>query len=227
MPSYNSPIIIRRLYVPLGLVVVLVVLAAVGQIATIQPIKDARSVAAISNGGTAFDPTTYVDSIWKSRVIPDAEKNAVPVATLVPELQSSPKTATSRYGNDVGGSFGFLVEFSGTVTKVDTSTPLGSIIVNSSVGGKELPIKVQIGPVILGTSLRDSLKFISFGQFLNQVQYGSVADALNARVEKDVVSALNLKSLPGKTVNVRGAYTYDGTDAGNIVVTPIVMATGQ
>ena len=217
---------VKRVYVLVGIVVILLVLGAFGQIATVRPIKEAQTVAAISNGGTAFSATGYVDSIWKSRVIPTAEKDAVPLQTLVTDLQNNVQTATQRYGHDVGGAYSFLVRFSGKVTKVDTSSPTGSITVLVPVGGKTVSVKVQIGPVILGTSLRDALKFITFEEFLNQVQYGSVADSLNSRVENDVVSKLNLKTLVGKTIHARGAFTYDGSNATDLLVTPIAISVG-
>jgi len=227
MTSVKVSRITMRIYIPIAIVLLLVLLGALGQLATIVPIKDAQTVAAISNGGVAFDKVKYVDSIWKSRVIPAAENDAVSIATLVPDLEKSPQAAEVKYGHDVGGAYSFLVSFSGTVTKVDTSSPTGTITVAAPVSGQELAIKVQIGPVILGTALRDAMKFISFGQFLNQVQYGGVGDELNSRVEQDVVSKLDLKSLQGKMVSVRGAFTYDGTNAKNLLVIPIIVTVGQ
>lgn len=215
-----------RVAVPVGIVVVLAILAVTGQIATLVPAEKAQSVAAISNGGTAFDKVQYVDKIWNSRVVPTARDTAIPIDTVVAALEKDPTVAGKEYGHDVGGAYSFLVHLSGTVTKVDTSSPTGTITVNVPFSGTTLPVKVQIGPVILGTSIRDALKFITFEQFLNQMQYGSVADQMNTKVQQTVVSKLNLKTLEGKRINVRGAFTYDGTNPKDLLVTPIIVTLG-
>lgn len=205
---------------------ILVILVFAGQVATLKPINQAQSVAAISNGGTAFNKVQYVDKIWDSRVLPTARDTSTPIDTLVNALEKDPKAAAHEYGHDVGGAYSFLVHFSGTVSKVDTASPTGTISVNVPFSGSHLLVNVQIGPVILGTSIRDALKFISFEQFLNQMQYGSVADQINTQVENTVVSKLNLKTLIGKRIDVRGAFTYDGTNAKDLLVTPIIVTLG-
>ncbi|HUZ17143.1 MAG TPA: DUF2291 domain-containing protein [Spirochaetia bacterium] len=212
-----------RTAVWVGIVALLVIFWFTGALATVKPIGQAQSLAAVMGGGHAFDKVRYVDSIWQSRVLPTVRDTSVDLGTLVSALEKDPKKATKEYGHDVGGAYNFLVHFSGIVTKVDTSSPRGSIIVNTRYPGGDLAVNIQVGPVILGTSLRDALKFISFGQFLNQMQYGSVADELNNRVEQNVVSKLDLKTLTGKRLDIRGAFTYDGTNAKDVVVTPVLV----
>ena len=50
--------------------------------------------------------------------------------------------------------------------------------------------QVQIGPIIRGTSLRDSLPFISFTAYTNQVEFAQLANAFN-----DHAAAQALKGL--------------------------------
>ncbi|WP_455381682.1 DUF2291 family protein [Salinispira pacifica] len=212
-----------RVGVPVLIVVLLVVLYFAGALATVKPIADAKSVTALAEGGTAFDKVKYVDSIWDSKVIPTVEKDAVEFDTLFAAIQADPKKAAEQYGHDVGGATNYLVSFSGTVGNVDTSSLTGTISVNVPYKGTEVPVKVQIGPIILGTALRDAVKFIKFEQFLNQMQFGNVSDELNSRVEKDVVSKLDLKSLPGKKISIKGAFTYEGSSNKDILVTPVIV----
>ncbi len=215
--------ILVRVGVPVLIVVLLVVLYFAGALATVKPIKDAKSVAALAEGGTAFDKVKYVDGIWDSKVIPTVEKDSVAFDTLISAIETDPKQAADTYGHDVGGATNYLVSFSGTVGNVDTSSLTGTISVDVPYQGKEFPVKVQIGPIILGTALRDAVKFIKFEDFLNQMQFGNVSDELNTRVEKDVVSKLDLKSLSGRKVSMKGAFTYDGTGIENILVTPVIV----
>ncbi len=212
-----------RLGVVVGLVAIFGVLWLTGLLVTVKPIGQTKSLAAVMGGGHAFDKVKYVDSIWTSRVLPTVEEHSIGLDALVSALEKNPAEACKEYGHSVGGTYSFLVSFAGSVTKVDTSTPLGSLLVDVPLSGAMLPVRVQIGPVILGTSIRDALKFISFEQFLNQMQYGSVADELNSRVEQDVLSKLDLKTLTGKRIGVKGAFTFDGTNPKNVVVTPITL----
>lgn len=209
--------------VPVLIAVLLVVLYFVGALATVKPIADAKSLTALAEGGTAFDKVKYVNDIWESKVIPTVEQDSVEFDTLMSAIRADPKQAAEKYGHDVGGATSYLVSFSGVVTNVDTSSLTGTISVNVSYKGTDVPVKVQIGPIILGTALRDAVKFIRFEDFLNQMQFGNVSDELNTRVEKEVVSKLDLKSLAGKNISVKGAFTYDSSGINDILATPVIV----
>ncbi len=114
-----------------------------------------------------------------------------------------------------------MVKGQGKVTKVDTSTPNGVITVDLGPAGGGQAVTVQIGPSISGQSLRDAVGFISFGDFTNQIQYGSVSGALDDKVAKDVTGKLNPAQLQGKTVSFYGTFTLD--DPKNIVITPVKL----
>jgi predicted lipoprotein len=216
-----------RVAVAVGIVIVLVVLWFTGLLATVRPIGSAESLAAVMEGGTAFDKVKYVDSIWASRIIPTVDQRAISLDTLIPAIQKDPQTAVKEYGNNIGGAYNFLVQFSGTVAKVDTKSLTGTVTVDADYEGGTLPVKIQIGPIILGTALRDAVKFITFEQFTNQMQYGGVSDELNTRVGSDVISKLDLKGLVGKKLSVKGAFTYDTANPRDVLVTPVIISVGQ
>ncbi len=209
----------------LVLAAVLAVLALTGRLVTVRPIRPAGTPAAeAAGGGAVFDKVQYVNGIWSSRIVPTVEQQAVPIDRLVPALRADPPAAVREYGHDVGGADNFLVRFTGRVTKVDTASLTGSLTVDVPLEGREMPVRVQIGPIILGTALRDAVGFITFEQFTNQMEYGGVADELNSRVAKDVVGRLDLKSLQGKKVSIAGAFTWDGGSAIDLQVTPVVVS---
>jgi predicted lipoprotein len=216
-----------RVAVPVGIVVALVVLWFTGLLATVKPIGSAETLAAVMEGGTAFDKVTFVNGIWESKIIPTVEQQAVSLNALMPTLLADPAEAVKRYGNNVGGAYNFLVQFSGTVRKVDTKSLTGTVTLDADYAGGALPVKIQIGPIILGTALRDAVKFITFQEFANQMQYGGVSDELNTRVSNDVISKLDLKTLVGKTLSVKGAFTYDTSNPKDVLVTPVIVSAGQ
>ena len=165
-----------------------------------------------------------MNGIWSSRIVPTVEQKAVPIEKLIPALGADPQAAAQQYGNDVGGAYNYLVRFTGRVVKVDTTSLTGTITVEVPLEGKEVPVGLQIGPIILGTALRDAVGFITFEQFTNQMEYGGVADELNNRVASEVLGRLDLTSLPGKRVAVAGAFTWDGGSATGLLVTPVVVS---
>ena len=216
-----------RVAVPTGIVVVLVILWFTGLLATVKPAGSAPSLAAVMEGGAAFDKVKYVDGIWEARIIPTVEQKAVSLDTLMPVILKDPAAAVKQYGNNIGGAYNFLVQFSGTVTKVDTKSLTGTVTMNADYAGGTMPVKIQIGPIILGTALRDAVKFITFEQFTNQMQYGGVSDELNTRVGNDVVAKMDLKNLVGTTLSVKGAFTYDTANPKDVLVTPVIVSAGR
>jgi predicted lipoprotein len=70
----------------------------------------------------------------------------------------------------------------------------------------DLLIRVQTGPAINGTDLRDATGTISFGQFSNQIAYQNAGSALNDKLKQQVLSKIGTASLTGKTISVVGAF---------------------
>ena len=69
-----------------------------------------------------------------------------------------------------------------------------------------LRIRVQTGPAINGTDLRDGAGTIAFGQFVNQIEYQNAGSALNKEMKKQVLSKIDNSALTGKTVVVVGVF---------------------
>lgn len=203
--------------------VVLAVLVWQGLVVTVVPIGGSTAADSFPSAGLSFDPNAYVARIWPKQVVLTVRKDSVALPELLAALAKDKSAALKKYGNEVVNSYNLLVRFSGKVEKIDTSTPIGTMTVDVTSGDKTVPVQVAIGPVILGTTLRDALKFISFGEFLNQIQYGGVSDALNTMVTTGVVRPQQATKLKGQTVKIFGAYTYDGSNAQNITVTPVIV----
>jgi len=205
-----------------GIVVALVVLWLAGLLATVKPAASATSLQAVMEGGTAFDKVKFVNDIWQSKVIPTVEEKSIGINTLLASIQKDPDEAAKRYGNNVGGADNFLVQFAGKVVDVDTTSLTGTVSVDVDAAEKGFTVKIQIGPIILGTALRDAVKFISFEQFTNQMQFGGVSDEMNSRAQNGI-SKIDFKTLLGKRVSVKGAFTYDSTTPKDILVTPAIV----
>jgi len=79
-------------------------------------------------------------------------------------------------------------------------------------------IAVLTGPVIRGTALRDALPFIQFSQFVNQLEFARVGNALNERAVK-VAQAAQVKA--GDTVRFTGAPLKTG---GLLEIVPVALS---
>lgn len=83
-------------------------------------------------------------------------------------------------------------------------------------------VRVQLGPAINGTDLRDADGEITFGQFTNQIEYQDAGSALNNEMKKQVLSAVDTSALTGKKITVTGVFKL--INPKNWLVTPVKLA---
>ena len=186
---------------------------------TIRPINQTTSSNQSNQFDQQFDPTTYTNSIWSSKVVPTVLKKAVDIRTVLTALKSNSNAAFKQYATQSSdGLYNFMVKGQGKVTAVNTSSRNGMISIQLPAYSGQSTIVLQIGPVVLGTSLRDSVGFINFSQFTNQVQYAQVADALNAHALQNV-HGTDFTKLKGKMITFYGAFTF--VDLQQITIMPM------
>jgi len=82
-------------------------------------------------------------------------------------------------------------------------------------------ISLQIGPVVRGTSLRDALPFITFNQFINQLEYANVSNALHQRLFETVLRTIDPETLLSNEITFHGVFTL--RYAGTPLITPVVL----
>lgn len=145
------------------------------------------------------------------------EERAVDAATLAAALQADKAAATTQYGILAGGASVFSVKFTGAVGEGKAG--------NYTVAVPGLPdgqvVRVQTGPAINGTELRDATGTIEFGQFTNQIEYQDAGSALNTTMKAAVLAGIDTKALSGKTVTVVGAFRL--VNPKNWLVTPVAI----
>jgi predicted lipoprotein len=89
---------------------------------------------------------------------------------------------------------------------------------------KNTSVSVQIGPALPGTAVRDATGEISFGQFVNQVEFADAATALNNEIKAQVLKGLEPGSLEGERVTFTGAFAYLAPNV--ITITPVRLEAG-
>lgn len=184
-----------------------------------------ESADAAAQADAPFDAVDFVNGIWDAQVLPTAQERATDAATLLPAIAADPNAAGEQYGRraGTGAPYAFLVTGTGTVTEVNTTQPTGPVTVQLD-GGQQ--VYLATGPVIAGTALRDSLDFIDFSQFTNQLDYADVATQLNERVKRDVVGPLDKANLAGKQVTFTGAFSQLAPGAPALIVATEVQVAG-
>jgi predicted lipoprotein len=152
--------------------------------------------------GGAFVPNDFVNEIWDDRVVPAAKDQSVAVEELLAALQQDAEAAQAQYGHvSSSGSFSYLIRGSGRAT-LDES---GLLVISdpSLPAGTTLSLVTSAST---GTSLRDSLGFISVNDFETQIDYANVATALNDRALAEAFPD-GPEPFDGIAVNFVGAVT--------------------
>lgn len=176
---------------------------------TIRPIETASA--------RAFDARGYVTSVWDERVIPTATTSAVDLATWL-QAPAAPLLSDGR-----PASRSVFVKSTAVVAEVDRRSRVGVARLRIPGVTRAAGVGLQVGPVIRGTALRDALEFIRFTDFTNQLEFASVANALNDEVQARVLAAIDVDRLPGRTVSFVGAVAVGATESNPLEIVPVVI----
>ncbi|THV20509.1 DUF2291 family protein [Peteryoungia ipomoeae] len=162
----------------------------------------------------AFSPETYGAEQFP-KIQADIEKRAVAAGELATAIAADKKAAGEKYG--IATSTGPVIP----VMLTGTFSTRKSSINEMKIDGlpPETVVRVQTGPAVNGTDLRDATGTIEFGQFTNQIQYQDAGSAINNEMKKAVLGGLDVETLDGKTATVVGVFRL--INPKNWLVTPV------
>ena len=166
----------------------------------------AEEAAEAASGG--FNPARQVAGIWDSKVIPFLETRAGPFQEVAALSKSDLDAAAEKYGHkekEGSAPWTFAAKVSGTIVKAETTSRAGYLDTDVDGDGKA-DVRIQIGPVIKGTAIRDSLDFVNFNEFKNQIQWAEFGKAFNVHINGLTLEKLSRDGLEGKKVEALGAY---------------------
>ncbi|WP_417843450.1 DUF2291 family protein [Thalassospira sp.] len=146
-----------------------------------------------------FSPDAYGAKEFP-RIRKDIEARAVDAPTLATALTTDKKAAAKKYGT--GGAMPVLpVKLTGTVGEGKSG------IYDVTVKDVEnVRIRVQTGPAINGTDLRDAPGDIAFGEFKNQIEYQDAGAGINRAMKAEILEGFDNSDLTGKTISVTGVF---------------------
>jgi predicted lipoprotein len=177
---------------------------------------------------TEFNPGNKVEAIWQSQAVPSLEKRAGDFKQVMALVTANPDDAGAKFGHrekEGNAPWTYVVKFEGKITAAETTSRAATIDVDVDGDGKA-DLKVQIGPAIRGTALRDSLDIVNFNEFKNQIEWAQFGKSFNEKVNATVLTALPRDGLTGKTVKVTGAFPLP-TSGQLPLVTPATLVIGQ
>lgn len=175
----------------------------------------------------AFDPDAAVAEMWDDKVLPYLKAKAGPFVEVQKAAKADAAAAGAKYGNvgkQANSPWTYAVTIDGRIVAANTQSRAATIDVDVDGDGKA-DARVQIGPAVRGTALRDVLDFVDFNSFTNQIDYAQFGKAFNTHVNKTVLEALPRDALEGRTAKVLGAFPApSGTDLP--LVTPAEVEIG-
>jgi predicted lipoprotein len=183
--------------------------------------KDADAPKPTAGGRAAFEPAQYGAKTYP-KVAATLEQKAQPLPQLVAALRDDPEAAGKQYGHREGNSpYSFATRGEG----IAGATKAGLMEVRVKGVPKSTRVSIQVGPALNGTALRDAVGFISFNQFVNQVDFADAATALNSQVKAKVLKGVDPQEMKGERVSFTGAFTALAPSV--VTVIPTKLETGS
>ena len=178
-------------------------------------------LAAIRSQGQHHGPDPV--QVFNSQLVPYADKNAKPAALVVGVLTQNFDSACKQYGFRQSDAFpcNFWIRVQGKVTRIDDSSRVGKAYVEltQASGGEPVDIVLQMGPVIVGTGVRDGFPGIRYSDFDDQTKFAAFGREINKMVVARMQHSLKLKV--GDAVDVAAVYSSWSEPAGEIRAIPV------
>ena len=175
-------------------------------------------------GDVEFNAGDNVANIWDSKARPGLEGKAVDITRFLEESGGDLKSLVDKYGKysmGTSGEINYVVKGTAVVEEVNQEKKAGYMVVKPEGYDGDVTVKLQIGSVYKGSSVRDSLDFIKFGDYKNQQEWAAVSQSLHDIIDTTVVKAAAPETLQGRTIEFTGTFTANKDD--EILITPVKL----
>lgn len=190
--------------------------------------EDEASSSAIPDGPEGDDARNAqrLETTFEPELLPLIAARALDVETLTAALAEDVDAAGQAHanrGSGQGAAWNFSVADAGTVVAANLTSSAKTADVDVD-GDGAADVRVQLGPVIRGTALRDVAPFYNFDDFRDQIEFAKLARAINDLIRPGLV--LPEGDLTGRTLRFTGVVPVQNPgDA--LVVTPIVIEVSE
>jgi len=156
----------------------------------------------------AFNPDKLVADIWDAKVVPFLRERAGTFQEVSALATGNLDAAAEKYGHKEkqgNAPWTFAAKIDGVIVAEETKSRAGYVDVDVD-GDRQADVRVAIGPAVRGTAIRDSLKFVNFNEFKNQIEWAQYGKSFNTHVNGLLLEKLPRDGLTGKTIKALGAY---------------------
>lgn len=175
-------------------------------------------------GEVTFDASQNVADLWESQALPELNERAIELPQFLTESGGDLKSLADTYGKYSMGDSGelsYIVRGTGTVTEVNQDKKAGYMTLKIDGYDGPATIRLQIGTVFKGSAVRDSLNFIKYENYQNQVQWADVSKSIHTLIQQTVIDPANVSSLSGKSISFTGCFTVSTND--ELLITPVSL----
>lgn len=170
-----------------------------------------------------FDVVAFVDETW-GEIESYSVSNANKIEDVISLYHTDRDACTEKYISkevDKANAATFIVAGQVIILDVNRESKAGTMSIDVVPYDGTADAYVQVGPVYKANTIRDSMPFLPFENFKNQLTYGELGKTINAYIDENVVTQADLDNRIGEPVNIVGIFP-DGDD---IVITPVSIET--
>jgi predicted lipoprotein len=155
-------------------------------------------------------------------VRPYAKAHARPIAEVLKALGADNADFDAlcrQYGFRQSSAFpcNFWVSVEGRVARVDTASRMGKAEIEVA-GVGDGKVAVLMGPVLVGTGVRDGFPGVKYSDFDDQTRFAAFGQELNRQL---VAQLKSFQPRPGGEVHVVGVFSGWSAPAGMVRVVPV------
>ncbi len=196
----------------------------IGVVAALIVVMGLDTTFVSNTGDSAAVDAGFSPEAYGEKTFPEIKKTvtqrAAPAPKLAQALSDDEDAAIADYGVEGAVAPVLSVEATGTVESCDGG--ICTLDVADMPEGQVM--RVQVGPAVNGTALRDGAGGIAFGDFKNQIEYQNAAAGINNAMKEAVLSDLDRDALPGQQLHVLGV--FQRIIPNNWLITPVALETG-
>lgn len=172
-------------------------------------------------GNVKFDAASSAENLWESAV-GNIEEKAIDLSAFFEEAGGDMESLADKYGKysmKTSGTISYAIKGSGVVEEVNQEKKAGYMVIKPDGYDGKVVVKIQIGSIYKGSSTRDSLDIINFGDFTNQQEWAAISQELHGLIDKNVIQPAEPSGLLNKNIEFTGTFTVNRSE--EILITPI------
>lgn len=178
----------------------------------------------VVTGNVKFDAAADVADFWDSLALPELTGKAFELSDFLNDAGADLNSQQEKYGFESLGSIGIITYTAkGTGKVVASEIKKTSSTITVAVDGYDgdVEVVIQLGKIFKGTTVRDSLSFIDFNNYTNQVDWANVSKSILNVISETVIAPIDIENLDGKTIEFTGCFIVESND--KIVLTPVAL----